>query len=463
MKSGFSVLVLWLATVTSSFVSDLDAQESWMSQFPWREVGPTATGGRVTDIAVHPQNPHHILVASAAGGLWETRNNGTTWKCLFENEGTITIGDVAIDPQVPETIWVGTGEANNQRSSLWGDGVYKSTDAGQTWQNVGLPESHHIGRIVVDPQDSNTVYVAALGHLYTANPERGLYKTSDGGKTWEKVLYINPDVGVVDVVLDPKNSNVVFAAAYERRRRAWDFDGAGPGSAIYKSVDGGSSWTKLGANHGLPEGNIGRIGLDIYPQDPRIVYATVSNQNLAEPAARQAEGSDADSPDAATTRNKAAAQKKASEFFGIEPRVPDELKTKLGVTLVFEDSGVSIKDIRAGSFAQRLGLRDGAKLISIAGIKSEQPAQLVSFLTNLKDGDRVELVIEQDEAERTVRLTASAVRPRRQVGGEIYRSEDGGETWTRMNKSPVGGSPAYYYGQIRVDPNDDQRCNECNF
>ncbi len=285
MRFSVAILVGLLFGSAVYFPSVATAQEAWMSQFEWREVGPTATGGRVTDIDVNPNNEHHILVASAAGGLWETRNNGTTWECIFENEATTTIGDIAFDPQNPETIWIGTGEANNQRSSLWGDGIYKSTDAGKTWKNMGLPDSHHIGRVVVDPTDSDTVYVAVLGHLYTANPERGLYKTSDGGQNWSKVLYINPDVGVVDVVLDPKNPRTLFAASYERRRRAWDFDGAGPGSAIYKSTDGGESWNRLGG--GLPDGEIGRIGLDIFAPNPNIIYASVSNQNLASPLIRQ--------------------------------------------------------------------------------------------------------------------------------------------------------------------------------
>lgn len=429
----------------------LQAQQDWSTQFPWREVGPTATGGRVTDIDVDPENPHHIFVASAAGGLWETTNNGTTWNCIFENEDTTTIGDIALDLQNAKTIWVGTGEANNQRSSLWGDGVYKSTDGGKTWRNMGLKKTHHIGRVVIDPTNSDVVYVAALGRLYSANNERGLYRTTDGGKTWKKVLYVNADTGVVDVVIDPKNTSTVYAASYERRRRAWDFDGAGPGSAIYKSTDGGESWEKLGG--GLPTGDIGRIGLDLYAKNPNIVYATVSNQNPAPPRAARtgARGSQA------AENDKSESTKKSLAFFGIEDDEPETVSTILGVTVKFSNDEVTIEQISAGSAVQRQGVRDGDRLISAGGVLATNPKQLRAFLNGLKPGDRVELVIQQDQAQRKIQLvapTASAVRP---IGGEIYRSEDAGVTWKKMNRTPVGGSPAYYYGQIRIDPNNDQR------
>ena len=242
--------------------------------FPWRELGPTTFGGRIVDLALHPDRPSSIWVAGASGGLWVSDDHGTQWECLFENEGTISIGDIALDPNDPDTIWIGTGEANNQRSSYWGDGVYKSTDGGATWTNVGLTDSHHIGRIVVDPEDSNRVFVAALGHLYTPNEERGLYLTNDGGESWERVIHVNEDVGVVDVAIDPRDSNRVYAASYERRRRAWDFDGAGPGSAIWRSEDGGATFERC--EGGLPTGDVGRIGLDVFPGEDDVIVATVS-------------------------------------------------------------------------------------------------------------------------------------------------------------------------------------------
>lgn len=429
------------------------AENDWLEQLAWREVGPTATGGRVTDIAVDPTNPHHILVASASGGLFETINNGTTWNCIFEKEGTLSIGDIAIDPQNPQTIWIGSGEANNQRSSLWGDGVYKSTDGGKTWKHLGLPESHHIGRIVIDPTDSNTAYVAALGHLYTSNPERGLYKTTDGGESWEQVLFVSPEVGIVDVVLDPRNPQTVYAASYERLRRAWNFDGAGPGSGIWKSVDGGANWKRL--EGGLPTGEIGRIGIDVYAANPDIVYATVSNQNPG-PVESSDEG---DQPEDAEPD----ADQRKSSVFGIEVTVddPKQLKPPIGIELEVTDDAIVASSVPRGSRAQQQGLRDGDRLVAAAGIDAGQVARIRRLFKSLKPGDTVQLKFQRNDETIDIQLTATdANTPRnsgRTIGGEIYRSEDGGESWTRVNESPIGGNPAYYYGQIRIDPQDDQR------
>ncbi|HHK40840.1 MAG TPA: hypothetical protein ENJ50_00350, partial [Planctomycetaceae bacterium] len=273
---------LWvLALVSCGPARGEDDLEALAASLKWREIGPTATGGRVVDIDVDPRDKTVIYVASASGGLWKTEDNGTTWRCIFEREGTISIGDIAVDPHQPDTIWVGTGEANNQRSSYWGDGIYKSTDGGKTWKNMGLRDTHHIGRIVVDPRRSNVVYVAALGHLYSENAQRGLYKTTDGGKTWRKVLDLGPRVGVVDVIVHPKKPNIVLAAAYERLRRAWHFDGAGPGSGIYRSTDAGRTWQRIGDP--LPTGEVGRIGLAYCAANPDVMYACVSDQNPAEP------------------------------------------------------------------------------------------------------------------------------------------------------------------------------------
>ncbi|MCH2182685.1 MAG: PDZ domain-containing protein [Mariniblastus sp.] len=433
----------------------LAADDSWFKDFQWREVGPTATGGRVTDIEVHPQNPHHILVASASGGLWETVNNGTTWNCIFENEGTISIGDIAIDPQNPQTIWVGTGEANNQRSSLWGDGVYKSTDGGKSWTNTGLKETHHIGRIVVDPTNSEVVYVAALGKLYSGNEERGLYRTQDGGETWQKVLYISPQVGVVDVVVDPANPNHVFAASYERLRRAWDFDGAGPGSAVYKSTDGGDTWNRL--DGGLPSGEIGRIGLAIFPGNSKIMYATVSNQNPAPRRSRSRRSTDEAGEEKSADPENPRQEEDPSQDDADEGSIVD---TKLGFRVELFEVGAAVKEVQRGSAAYRAGIRDGNKIVSVGGIYTENVELIASALKNHRDGDEVTVVVEKDGQAVSATLTAAktvATAPGRPIGGEIYRSEDAGATWTKVNREPVGGNPAYYYGQIRVDPVDDQR------
>ena len=433
----------------------MTAQDSWFKDFEWREVGPTATGGRVTDIEVDINDPHHIFVASASGGLWETTNNGTTWECIFENEGTISIGDIAVDPQDAKTIWIGSGEANNQRSSLWGDGVYKSSDGGESWNNTGLKETHHIGRVVIDPTNSDVVFVAALGKLYSDNEERGLFRTQDGGESWEKVLYVSPQVGVADVVIDPENPNNLLAATYERKRRAWNFDGAGPGSAIYKSTDGGDSWKKI--EGGLPVGEIGRIGLAIFPGNPKVVYATVSNQNPAPRRSRSDRGSEADT--------KPPSEKPATSSTSDEEKQPDTetnemVSTKLGFSVELFEIGAAVNEVQRGSAAESEGIRKGNKVVSIGGIYTENISQVKRVLANLKDGDRVTVVTEKGGKEMSATLTASkkiVALPGRPIGGEIYRSEDAGSTWEKVNQSPLGGNPAYYYGQIRVDPVDDQR------
>ncbi len=216
-----------------------------------RNIGPATVGGRIIDIAVDPQRPSTWYVAAASGGVWKTTNAGTTWNPIFEGQGSFSIGCVAIDPKNPLVLWVGTGENNSQRSVSYGDGVYKSIDGGKSWENVGLKKSEHIGRILIDPRDSNTVYVAAQGPLWAPGGDRGLYKTTDGGKTWKAVLTISENTGVTDVALDPRNPDVLYAASYQRRRHIWTLIDGGPESGIQKSTDGGATWKKLGA--GLPK------------------------------------------------------------------------------------------------------------------------------------------------------------------------------------------------------------------
>jgi photosystem II stability/assembly factor-like uncharacterized protein len=310
----------------------------------YRPIGPTRQSGRFVDFAVPAQQPHTFYAAAASGGLWKTENNGQTFEPLFEHEKVFSIGDIAVAPSDPSILWLGSGEANNSRSTYWGDGVYKSNDAGQTWTNMGLEESHHIGRIVIHPLNPDVVYVAALGHLYSENPERGLYKTADGGKTWAKVLDVSVDgraVGVVDVVMDPSAPDTLYAAAYDKFRRPWTWGIGGAGSGIHKTVDGGKSWTKL--TNGLPGGILGRIGLAIYAKNPKIIYAEIENANKP---------------------------------------------------------GMSVED----RWKEILEGRSSAGMID----------------------------------------------------GEIYRSDDAGETWTKVSpeKRSIGGNPGYYYGQIIVDPND---------
>ncbi len=249
--------------------------DSALSGLKLREIGPAIMGGRIDDIAVVENNPDTFFVGAASGGVWKTTNGGVTFTPVFDKELNSSIGDLAIAPSDPSVVWVGTGEPNNRQSSSWGNGVYKSTDGGKTWNQVGLDASRHVGRIVIHPTNPDVVYVAALGSLWGSNPERGLYKTADGGKTWNRVLFINDDTGVVDVAMDPQSPNTLYAAAYQRRRAPYGYNGGGPGSGIYKTTDGGATWKKLTKD--LPEGDTGRIALTVYRKNPNIVYALIEN------------------------------------------------------------------------------------------------------------------------------------------------------------------------------------------
>lgn len=238
-----------------------------------RNIGPATMSGRVVDLAVVESDPYTFYVATATGGIWKTTNNGVNFQPVFENEATHSIGAISVHQQHPNLVWAGTGERANRQSSGWGDGVYKSSNGGKSWTNVGLKDSHHVGRIALHPTDTNTVYVAAMGHLWGANNERGLYKTTNGGKTWDRIIFIDEDTGVVDVALDPQNPQIVYAATYQRRRTPFGFNGGGPGSGLHKSTDGGKTWKEL--RTGLPEGDYGRIGITIFRKDPNLIYASV--------------------------------------------------------------------------------------------------------------------------------------------------------------------------------------------
>jgi photosystem II stability/assembly factor-like uncharacterized protein len=325
-----------------------------------REIGPTRQGGRYVELAVVESNPRVFYAATATGGLWKTVNNGVTFTSVFDDQPDAALGAVAVSQSNPNIVYVGAGEANNSRSTYDGKGMYKSTDAGATWTNIGLPNAGRIGRIVVHPTDPNTVHVAVSGRLYSENPERGMYRTTDGGRTWTKTLDHKVDgreIGAIDVAMDPSNPQILYAATYDKVRKPWTFAEGGPGSAIWKSTNGGSSWTQL--TTGLPTGMIGRIGLSIYRKDPKIVYAVVENANSA-------------------TVDPAERARRLREGFG-----------------------------------------DGS------------------------------------------------------IGDELYRSDDAGATWRKVAPVPAagaagaggrggqvpgwtGGGPPYWYGQIRVDPNDPE-------
>ena len=246
-----------------------------LERFVWRSIGPAVMGGRLDDIAVHDSDASTIYVGFATGGVWKTTNNGTTWAPIFDRYPVSSIGDIEIAPSNPKIIYVGTGEPNNRQSSSFGAGVYKSIDGGQNFEYVGLKETQSIGRMVIHPKDPNIVYVAAAGHLFGPNAERGLYKTTDGGKTWTNTKFIDNDTGFIDVVMHPTDPNTLIAASYQRRRQPWGFNGGGPNSGIWKTTDGGKSWSRL-MGSGLPTNPIiGRIGLNYSRSNPNIVYAQI--------------------------------------------------------------------------------------------------------------------------------------------------------------------------------------------
>jgi photosystem II stability/assembly factor-like uncharacterized protein len=346
--AAVALALVWQpAPVAAQESAGVALSERHVSVFDYRSIGPTRQSGRFVDIAVPRQQPHTFYMATASGNLWKTENRGITFEVLFEQEDVFSIGAIEVAPSDPNVLYLGSGEGNNSRSSYWGDGVYRSDDAGESWTNVGLPESHHIGRIVVHPEDANTVYVAALGHLYSENEERGLYKTTNGGQSWRKVLgpiVRGKHIGVVDVVMDPTNPDILYAATFDKVRVPYSYDLGGPGSRIYKTTDGGDSWQML--ENGLPGGMLGRIGIAIYERDPNILYATIENANK-------------------------------------------------------ED---------------------------------------------MSDEERYQELLNHESS-------------RGMIGGEVYRSDDAGASWRKVNPDDqsVGGQPAYYYGQIIIDPNDPDR------
>lgn len=266
------------ALAALSVATPLHAQDSLFTAANFRgmalrEIGPAITSGRIVDFAVRTDDPATWFVASAAGGVWKTENDGTTFTPVFGNEGSYSIGVVEIDPSDPYVVWVGTGENNAQRAVAYGDGVYKSVDGGRSWKKVGLERSEHIGRILIDPEDGDVVYVAAQGPLWSAGGDRGLYKTTDGGATWTRILEVDENTGVNDVVMDPRDPDVLYASTWQRRRHVWTYIGGGPGSALWKSTDAGETWSKI--TSGLPSGDVGRIGLCVSPPDPDYVYAII--------------------------------------------------------------------------------------------------------------------------------------------------------------------------------------------
>ena len=257
--------------------SEDNRQSSWSSAdlnaLKFRSIGPAFNSGRISDIAVNPENHSEYYLTAASGGVWKTSNSGNTFIPIFDSQGSYSIGCITIDPNNPNVLWVGTGENNNQRSVAYGDGIYKSEDGGKSWKNMGLEDSEHIHKIIVHPSNSNRIYVAVAGPLWSEGGERGIYMSNDSGESWERIFHISDNTGFTDLVMDPRNPDRLYAAAHQRRRHVFTYIGGGPESSIYKSEDGGLTWKK--AAKGLPSVDIGRIGLAISPANPECLYAIV--------------------------------------------------------------------------------------------------------------------------------------------------------------------------------------------
>ncbi len=292
MKKSYFIFALILSLICSSSIAQKNKKEQIdenpisginpiseinLSGLKLRSVGPALMSGRISDFAVNPDDPSEYYVAVASGNLWKTINSGITWTPVFDNEKSYSIGCVTMDPNNHNVVWVGTGENNSQRSVAWGDGVYLSKDGGKSWKNMGLKKSEHIAKIIVDPRNSNIVYVAAQGPLWASGGDRGLYKTVDCGKTWELILEISENTGVTDIVMDPRNPDVLLAASYQRRRHVFTLINGGPESALYKTSDGGKNWNKI--TSGIPSVDLGRIGLAISPANPDVIYAIIEAAN----------------------------------------------------------------------------------------------------------------------------------------------------------------------------------------
>ncbi len=369
-------------------------------------IGPTVMSGRVSEIAVNPSNPQEFYVAYSSGGLWHTTNFGNSYTPIFDNEAVITLGAVNVDWQ-SNTIWLGTGEANSSRSSYAGNGMYKSTDGGKTWQHIGLNNTHHISRITLHPTDKNTAWVAAIGHLYSNNEERGIFKTTDGGATWQKTLYLNDSTGAIDLEIDPSDPRILYAAMWERDRKAWNFKGNGKSSGIYKSTDGGKNWQLIttGTNGFPHDEGVGRIGLAISTQNPNKLFAILDNQNRREE----------DKEEHIITKDKLRTISN-QDFLALQTKDINSFLNRHNFPDKYNASDIKV-DVEAGKI---------------------KPNDLVSYLENANS-----------------MLFDTPVK-----GAEVYVSFNGGETWNKTHPDYIEDmyySYGYYFGNIRVSPLDDKK------
>ncbi len=400
-------------TTASERINGLDKRKlleenSLLKDIKFRNIGPSIMSGRVVDVEVNPNDPTEFYVAYASGGLWHTVNNGQSLVPIFDKEHAFTLGDIAVNWQT-RTIWVGTGEVNSSRSSYAGIGVYKSTDNGKNWEYLGLPESHHIGKINLHPSNDKIAWVAVLGHLYSPNKERGIYKTTDGGKTWKQTLFVDENTGAVDMDINPKYPDEIYAAMWYRTRRAWNFEEGGKSSGIYKSTDGGNNWnlvTKAGS--GFPSGNgLGRIGIAVFSGNPNIVYATLDNQGHR--------------PD--------TAKKKVDSNY-----VLNNFKD------LTKESFSNLDNNKLDSFLKKNGFPEKYKATSVKELVSTDKIKPNAIYDYLFDAN-----------------TALFETPI--IGCEIYRSDDAGINWRKVNTKELNlyNTYGYYFGKISVSHTNENK------
>lgn len=408
----------------------------------WRNVGPEVQGGRVIDIAAPAQYPDRLYVAFATGGLWRTEDDGITWTSLFDNQSAFGIGAFAVSAD-GKTLWVATGEANSQRTVYSGTGIFKSTDEGKTWQYVGLPESHHIGSIVMDPRNPNTVYVAASGHLYSEGPDRGVYKTTDGGKTWNLVLKVDDTTGAFDLVMDPRNSNVLLASMWDHDRRAWNFLESGKSSAVYRTDNGGKSWSKVTS---LPTGErAGRIDMDWSKSDPRVVYAVVDNQGPDE----EWEWADERVPSGRLT---------VRRFMHLSEATLPDVDEKALSDFLRSMNVANPADVAKQVKAKKVGYAALRQMILDKNPNAFDPPLVVQEIFRSDDGGKTfKSVSKGDDAEYQYYFAGIKVDPKNAddviaLGFPIIRSTDGGKTWSR-----IAASSHVDYHAVWYDPRNSSK------
>ena len=361
-------------------------EQSIVKNIPFKNIGPTVMSGRVTDLAVNPENETEFYVGYASGGVWHTVNNGTTFTPILDTAPTQNVGDIAVDWKT-RTIWVGTGENNSSRSSYAGIGLLKSTDNGKTWENMGLPDSHHIGRILLNPNNANELVVGVTGHLYSPNKARGIYKTKDGGKTWSQTLFVDDVSGIIDLQHTPNNYNVMFASSWTKDRKAWNFNGSGNNSAIFKSTDAGETWARVStAKSGFPTGDgVGRIGVAIY--DENTIYAIHDSQF------------------------RRAAEEDKEETRGL---TKDDFKSMTVATFL------ELEDKKLNGFLKQNGFQEKYRAENVKQMVRSGNVKPVDLANYLEDANSM--------------LFDTPV-----IGAEIYKSTDGGTTWKKTHEDHLDG------------------------